>query len=246
MTPNTFEAIIVQGLYGGDDGRPEWRVGAGYFDQIKERNSDDFVSMSGMRARRSASSAASIWPAPTTRTATSRSARSTTTATTSSTSSTPRENTTYRLSETTKLQFALQYTDQASIGDELLRGERFLRRPMGRQGRVSAPAARCSRLAYTSAGGDTQHAEPVERLSRATPACRSRTSTATARMPGCCAPATTSSRVKGLSVYGLYVDGSTPTTRPSSPRTSTTSTCSGRRPKASLKGLMVRAALCAT
>ena len=45
MTPNTFEAITLQGLYGGEDGRPEWRLGGGYFDEIKERNSDEFVSM---------------------------------------------------------------------------------------------------------------------------------------------------------------------------------------------------------
>ena len=45
MTPNTFEAITLQGLYGGGEGQAEWRVGAGYFDEIKERNSDEFVSM---------------------------------------------------------------------------------------------------------------------------------------------------------------------------------------------------------
>ncbi len=46
MTPNTFEAYTVSGLIGGTDGRPEWRFGAGYVDAIKERNSEDFVSMS--------------------------------------------------------------------------------------------------------------------------------------------------------------------------------------------------------
>ena len=44
MTPNTFEAIAVQGVYGGGEAA-EWRFGAGYFDEIKERNSDQFVSM---------------------------------------------------------------------------------------------------------------------------------------------------------------------------------------------------------
>src|SRR5215203_29474 len=65
MTPNTFEAIVLQGkiLLGpatiaspdpkdGKDAmvpvedRPSIKFGVGYFDQIKERNSDDFVSMS--------------------------------------------------------------------------------------------------------------------------------------------------------------------------------------------------------
>jgi hypothetical protein len=65
MTPNTFEAIVLQGkiLLGpatttvssdSKDGkdeqvpvkdRPSLKFGLGYFDQIKERNSDDFVSM---------------------------------------------------------------------------------------------------------------------------------------------------------------------------------------------------------
>src|ERR1700704_470833 len=65
MTPNTFEAIVLQGKVelgpatvvsqDNKDGkdvavpvkdRPSLKYGIGYFDQIKERNSDDFVSMS--------------------------------------------------------------------------------------------------------------------------------------------------------------------------------------------------------
>jgi hypothetical protein len=45
MTPNTFTAAVLQGIAGGGE-RPEWRYGFGYFDSIKERNSDEFVSMS--------------------------------------------------------------------------------------------------------------------------------------------------------------------------------------------------------
>lgn len=48
MTPNTFEAIVLQGkakLEGGDDGAT-LKYGAGYFSKIKERNSEDFVPMS--------------------------------------------------------------------------------------------------------------------------------------------------------------------------------------------------------
>src|SRR4051794_4615063 len=67
MTPNTFEAIVLQGKIelgpatvmsqDNKDGkdvavavpvkdRPTLKYGIGYFDQIKERNSDEFVSMS--------------------------------------------------------------------------------------------------------------------------------------------------------------------------------------------------------
>ncbi|NUS61906.1 MAG: outer membrane porin, OprD family [Lysobacter sp.] len=46
MTPNTFLAGVAQGLHGDPkSSRGEWRWGAGYFDKIKERNSDEFVSM---------------------------------------------------------------------------------------------------------------------------------------------------------------------------------------------------------
>jgi hypothetical protein len=45
MTPNTFEAVVVQGALGGTDGAPGWHFGGGYFDKIKERDSENFVSM---------------------------------------------------------------------------------------------------------------------------------------------------------------------------------------------------------
>ncbi len=46
MTPNTFEGITAYGTAGGKDGAPEWRFGGGYISKIKERNSEEFVSMS--------------------------------------------------------------------------------------------------------------------------------------------------------------------------------------------------------
>ncbi len=46
MTPNTFEAIALQGKVElGKDGAT-LKYGAGYFDRIKQRNSDRFISMS--------------------------------------------------------------------------------------------------------------------------------------------------------------------------------------------------------
>jgi hypothetical protein len=45
MTPNTFEAVVIQGSVGGGDGTPGLRFGAGYVDKIKERDSEYFVSM---------------------------------------------------------------------------------------------------------------------------------------------------------------------------------------------------------
>lgn len=45
MTPNTFEALALQGNAELDD-KASIRYGTGYFDRIKNRNSDEFVSMS--------------------------------------------------------------------------------------------------------------------------------------------------------------------------------------------------------
>ncbi|MFN0127245.1 MAG: OprD family outer membrane porin [Verrucomicrobiales bacterium] len=46
MTPNTFEAITLQGKLTLDDENGAFKYGLGYFDRIKERNSDEFVPMS--------------------------------------------------------------------------------------------------------------------------------------------------------------------------------------------------------
>jgi hypothetical protein len=46
MTPNTFEGYSFQGAFGGKDGAPGMNYGAGYITKIKERNSDQFVWMS--------------------------------------------------------------------------------------------------------------------------------------------------------------------------------------------------------
>jgi len=46
MTPNTFEGYTFTGAYGGKDGAPRFTYGGGYIDKIKERNSDRFVWMS--------------------------------------------------------------------------------------------------------------------------------------------------------------------------------------------------------
>lgn len=45
MTPNTFEAAVVQGSFGGVASAPAWHIGGGYVNKMKERDSGDFVSM---------------------------------------------------------------------------------------------------------------------------------------------------------------------------------------------------------
>ncbi|TQM12103.1 outer membrane OprD family porin [Pseudoxanthomonas sp. 3HH-4] len=48
MTPQTYEAVTLVGVYGGEQGLPEWKLGAGYFGRMKPRNADDFASMSSV------------------------------------------------------------------------------------------------------------------------------------------------------------------------------------------------------
>lgn len=45
MTPNTFQAAALLGHVGSGADAAEWRFGAGYFDKIKEKTSEKFVSM---------------------------------------------------------------------------------------------------------------------------------------------------------------------------------------------------------
>ena len=46
MTPNTFEGYTFQGAFGGKEGAPGFRYGGGYIDKVKLHNSDRFISMS--------------------------------------------------------------------------------------------------------------------------------------------------------------------------------------------------------
>jgi len=46
MTPNTFEGYTFTGAYGGKDGAPGFNYGFGFIDRIKLRNADHFISMS--------------------------------------------------------------------------------------------------------------------------------------------------------------------------------------------------------
>ena len=166
MTPNTFEAIAVQGVVRRQGRRAEWRVGAGYFDKIKERNSDDFVSDVGGRRRADGVERGvyvgrrQLQDGPT-----SRSARSTTTATTSSTSSTPKANTTLPLGEKHELRFAAAVLRPAERRRQPAAGRRFLAPTSGAARPNSALGRRAVDRGVHQRRRRHQHAESVERLS---------------------------------------------------------------------------------
>ena len=46
MTPNTFEGAVLQGKVNFGENGGDLKFGAGYYDRIKQRNSDRFISMS--------------------------------------------------------------------------------------------------------------------------------------------------------------------------------------------------------
>ena len=208
MTPNTFQAVTLQGLYGGDDGKPEWRVGGGYFDEIKERNSDEFVSMAedagapdgvergvyalGANFKSGGFSFGAI-----------------------DYYSDDIINIFYSeakyalpLAEKLKLQFALQYSDQTSVGDDLLKGRNFSSDQWGAKAELGYGGALFT-AAYTRAGGDSNMQNPwsgypgytsvqVEDFNRDGEAA------------WLLRAGYTFQSIKGASVYALYVDGTDP------------------------------------
>jgi outer membrane porin, OprD family len=208
MTPNTFEAIALQGLYGGGEGQAEWRAGGGYIDEIKARNSDEFVSMAtvagapegvergvyvvGGNYRKGDLSIGAV-----------------------DYYSDDIMNIFYTelkfalaLDDDLRLQFALQYSDQQSTGDNLLRGADFSSEQWGGKVELGVGGALFS-AAHTSAGGDTNMQSPwsgypgytsvqVEDFNRdGEDAWMLR---AAYNFP----------LVEGLSLYGLWVNGSDP------------------------------------
>lgn len=238
MTPNTFQAITLQGLYGGEDGRPEWRVGGGYFDEIKERNSDEFVSMAqdagapdgverGVYALGAnfklgdfqfgaidyySDDIINIFYSE---------ARYA-----------------IALAEKLKLQFALQYSDQTSTGDDLLRGQDFSSDQWGAKAELAYGGALFT-AAYTRAGGDTNMQNPwsgypgytsvqVEDFNR------------DGEEAWLLRAGYTFPWIKGASVYALYVDGSDPQSPTEYAKNEADFNFQWAVPDGFLKGLLVR------
>ena len=208
MTPNTFTAAVLQGISGGGD-RPEWRYGFGYFDEIKEKNSEDFVSMSedagapdgvdegvwagGVNFKSGDFSIGAIeyWSSDIINIFYTEAKY------------------THQINDKAKMNFAAQYTDEESVGDELLTGSDFSADQWG----VKAELAYGSALftaAYTSTGNDTSMKAPwsgypgytsvqVDDFNRA------------GEDAWMLRAQYNFQSVKGLSVYGLFVSGSDPT-----------------------------------
>jgi hypothetical protein len=207
MTPNTFEAIALQGV-GGDKETGEWRFGVGYFDTIKERNSEDFVSMAedagapdgvergvyagGANYSRGPVSLGAI------------NYYSDDIINIFYTEASYR----FALAEKREFRLAAQYSDQKAVGDNLLRGADFSADQLGIKAELALGPALLT-TAYTMTGDGTNMQNPwsgypgytsvqVEDFNRAgEDAWLLR---AAYKFP----------KAPGLSVYGLWVSGSEP------------------------------------
>jgi hypothetical protein len=238
MTPNTFELVTVQGLYGGKDGEPEWRVGGGYVNKIKERNDDEFVPMSedagapegfergvwvgGANYKTGDFSIGAI-----------------------DYYSDDIINIFYTegkyvlpLGDNMKLQFALQYSDQQSVGDNLIAADDFSARQWGGKAELAWGGALFT-TAYTSASGDANMRNPwsgypgytsvqVEDFNR------------DGEDAWMLRAGYNFQSVKGLGLYGLWVNGSDPEDPGQFARDEYDLNLQWTVPEGMLKGLMMR------
>jgi hypothetical protein len=207
MTPQTFEYVALQGVV-GDAGAPMLNYGFGYFDEIKVKNSDEFVSMSEQ-----AGAPDGVDEGVFVGGGTYRHGNFTIGAVdyysddiinifyTESTFAFP-------VSDQVKLKFAVQYTDQTSTGDDLLTGDDFDAASFGFKGEVAVGPTLFT-AAWTSTDDGTSIKSPwggypgytsvqVEDFNRTG-------EDAWMLRAAYAFPADT-----GLSVYALYVDGSRP------------------------------------
>ena len=158
MTPNTFEAIALQGII-GDQETGEWRFGAGYFDEIKERNSDEFVSMADDAGapdgvERGVSALGGVYRAG----ALSLGAidyYSDDIINIFYTEATYK----FALAEKREIRLAAQYSDQQAVGDNLLQGGDFSADQLGLKAEFSAGPALLT-AAYTMTGDGTNMQNP--------------------------------------------------------------------------------------
>ena len=157
MTPNTFEAVALQGRAELGDGGAVLKYGAGYFDSIKDRNSDDFVSMSvdaGATVERGVFTAGALYQ------------KGNFSFGAIDYYSADIINIGYLeaklevpVCEDWKVKFAAQYADQRGVGDNLLTGDDFSARQFGLKAELAAGQALFT-TAITSASGDTNMQNP--------------------------------------------------------------------------------------
>lgn len=157
LTPNTFEAITLQGKMGAGAENASFSYGGGYFNKIKERNADTFVPMSkdaGAAVDRGVYTLGGNYKLGDLSLGVIDyySEDIINIAYTEGKYAIP-------LPADMKLKLAAQYSDQRSTGDELLTGEDFTARQAGVKMDLVAGGATLT-AAYTDAGGDANMQSP--------------------------------------------------------------------------------------
>jgi outer membrane porin, OprD family len=208
MTPNTFEAVAVQGTLGGNDGAPGWRFGAGYADKIKLRNSDDVESMAtAAGAPAGVSRGVGVAGAVYTHGDLYLGAVEYYSSDIINIAYLEAKDA-FALSERLRLQVAAQYSDQRSVGENLLKGHPFSTNQLGLKAEL-AFARILLTAAYTRTGNGSTIQSPwsanpgyttvqVESFDRAGEDAWMLRAAYKFRI------------VKGLTAYALYVHGSQP------------------------------------
>jgi len=157
MTPNTFEAITLQGRAELGDSGGTLKYGVGYFDKIKERNSDEFESMAaaaGATVDRGVYTAGALYQnggfsfvgidyySPDIINIGYLEAK-----------------VEFPLGHDLQLRLAAQFADQRSVGADLLKGESFSARQFGLKAEVPVGRALFT-AAYTAASGNANMQSP--------------------------------------------------------------------------------------
>jgi hypothetical protein len=159
MTPNTFEAAFVQGEFGGSDGTPRWRFGAGYVDKIKQRNSDEFVSMAtAAGAPPGVSRGVSLAGANYTVGDLSIGGIDYYSSDIINIAYTEVKDA-FAVTDRLRLQLAAQYSNQQSVGDDLLTGHKFYAEQYGVKGELTFGGSLLT-AGYTATGHGTNIQSP--------------------------------------------------------------------------------------
>lgn len=159
MTPNTFEAAYLQGSFGGVDNAPELRFGAGYVDKEKVRDSDDFVSMATVAGAppgvsRGVAVAGGIYAVGDL----SVGAIEYYSADIINIAYTEVKDA-FALTDRLRLKLAAQYSNQRSVGDNLLTGHEFSTEQFGAKAELAFAGALLT-TAYTSTGSGANIRSP--------------------------------------------------------------------------------------
>jgi len=209
MTPNTFQAAIVQGTLGGVDDGPSWHFGGGYVDKIKQRNSEEFVSMSEAAGApagvsRGVSVAGALYK-------------------NGDLSfggidyySTDIINIGYfeakdsfALTDRLRLKLALQYTEQHSVGENLLLGHEYSARQVGTKIELAFAGALIS-AAYTAAGKTGTNLQSPWSRNPGYTSVQVENFERSGETAWMARAAYNFPALRSLSAYALYVQGSTP------------------------------------